>query len=61
MNSNEQRAHEVALRYTEMKFKQIYEMKKVEDNLNPLSFSEVYVEAYKLMEERLKESQGSNI
>ncbi|UYT10693.1 hypothetical protein [Lactococcus garvieae] len=61
MNSNEQRAHEVALRYTEMKFKQIYEMKKVEDNLNPLSFSEVYVEAYKLMEERLKESHRSNI
>lgn len=60
MNSNEQRAHEVALRYTEMKFKQIYEMKKHEDNLDPLSFSEVYFEAYNLMEERLKDGQCSN-
>lgn len=53
MNSNEQRAHEVALRYTEMKFNQIYEMKKVEDNLDPLSFSDAYIETYNIMSEKL--------
>lgn len=53
MNSNEQRAHEVALRYTEMKFKQIYEMKKVEDNLDPLNFSDTYIEIYNIMSEKL--------
>lgn len=53
MISNEQRAHEFALKYAELKFEQLNKLSEVSHSIDSLSFSDLYIEAYNVMVEKL--------
>ncbi len=53
MISNEQRAHEFALKYAELKFEQLNKLSKATNSIDSLSFSDLYIEAYNIMLEKL--------
>lgn len=45
--TNEQRAHEVALKFAELKSKQLDDLSRSNGEVKSISFSQLYIDSYK--------------